>query len=578
MQNLTYLRPISRRFNSHLAPPKLICCLALKISLLLTVIVPAAKGQLPELLRTDLRVRVDWVTNPADPRLQQVVALLHAFNNRLYDATDGQWRIRKFNIYDVRGPVGMEDKGVGHFHEVWETSHGDKYSALGDADPKCHACPPDYKYTVNLYALKKLSNPSHFHLGLDKFENTSSSLNDYGGVMVMEFLHSWTGLLDEYLNEHKEEGGKCAEDLTKQGEWSTCIMYDPRHLTELCRPSTHSRHTYQQAAREMDCYTWLQRVFKENGKGRLVVPSAVIVGPTVAPMASIVYHLGPPTKWMRDERIVGQTSKKPPALAATGTTLHMVHIGDESNDIWYSSSIDGGQTWTGNRRIPDQTSKATPALAAVGTTLHMLHLGNTDNTIWYSRSTNGGENWSANVAIPNQKSKASPALAVINNTLHMVHLGDVDNTIWYSRSSDGGQHWTDNKAIPHQKSKASPALIAVGNTLHLVYIGNSDNTIWHSQSNDGGQTWSTNVAVPRQKSKATPALAVIGNVLHMVHLGDEDNTIWHSHYDGEWHTNVKILDQSSKASPSLISIGNTLHMVHLGDEENAIWHSIGVYQ
>jgi Trypsin-like peptidase domain/von Willebrand factor type A domain len=60
----------------------------------------------------------------------------------------------------------------------------------------------------------------------------------------------------------------------------------------------------------------------------------------------------------------------------------MVHLGDESNDIWYSSF--DGQDWTENTPIEGQQSKASPALAAFEGRLHMVHLGDESNDIWYS--------------------------------------------------------------------------------------------------------------------------------------------------------------------------------------------------
>ncbi|MBI2686043.1 MAG: hypothetical protein HYX27_06985 [Acidobacteria bacterium] len=59
-----------------------------------------------------------------------------------------------------------------------------------------------------------------------------------------------------------------------------------------------------------------------------------------------------------------QKSKASPALAAEGAELHMVHLGDSSNDIWYSV-FDGG-TWIANVTVHNQRSKAAPALAAHG--------------------------------------------------------------------------------------------------------------------------------------------------------------------------------------------------------------------
>jgi hypothetical protein len=48
--------------------------------------------------------------------------------------------------------------------------------------------------------------------------------------------------------------------------------------------------------------------------------------------------------WTPNVRIPGQQSKASPALAyggPEGPQLHMVHLGDSTNDIWHSTS-DGG--------------------------------------------------------------------------------------------------------------------------------------------------------------------------------------------------------------------------------------------
>jgi hypothetical protein len=181
--------------------------------------------------------------------------------------------------------------------------------------------------------------------------------------------------------------------------------------------------------------------------------------------------------------------------------------------------------WLPNTRIRGQQSKASPALAAFGQRLHMVHLGNSSNDIWHS--TFDGSSWSANVKIPNQLSKASPALAAFGQRLHMVHLGNSSNDIWHSTFD--GSSWSANVKIPNQLSKASPAL-ALSGDLHMVHLGNSSNDIWHSQLSVSGGTWSTNARVPNQTSKGSPALALFGD-LHMVHLGNSSNDIWHSRFD-----------------------------------------------
>ena len=264
--------------------------------------------------------------------------------------------------------------------------------------------------------------------------------------------------------------------------------------------------------------------------------------------------------------IPDQKSKAAPALAATPGVLHMIHLGNSSNDLWHSTF--DGSPWTTNVKIPDQKSKASPALAFFNGAIHMVHLGDSSNNLWHS--VFNGTSWSTNVKIPDQKSKSPPALAEFGGKLHMVHLGDSSNDIWYSAFD--GTSWSPNVKIAGQKSKATPALASDGVRLHMVHLGDSSNNLWHSMFD--GTSWSPNVQIPGQKSKAAPALAFDGTALHLVHLGDSSNDLWHSQFDGiNWLPNFRIAEEKSKASPALATFAGRVHMVHLGDSSNNLWHS-----
>jgi hypothetical protein len=275
--------------------------------------------------------------------------------------------------------------------------------------------------------------------------------------------------------------------------------------------------------------------------------------------------------WTTTHTIPHHKSTSPPALAEFGGRLHMVHLGDSSNDIWHSTF--NGTSWTANVKIPNQKSKASPALAAFGGRLQMVHLGDSSNDIWHSNVN--CTSWTPNVKIPNQKSKAPPAQAELGGRPHLVLPGDSSNDIWHSNFN--GTSWTPNVKIPNQQSKAPPALAAFGGRLHMVHLGNTSNDIWYSTFD--GTSWTANVKIPDQKSKAAPALATFTDVcgretLAMVHLGDSSNKIWYSQLAGSvWTRNYYVIGQLSKSSPGLARFGSRLHMVHQGDTSNDLWHS-----
>ena len=248
--------------------------------------------------------------------------------------------------------------------------------------------------------------------------------------------------------------------------------------------------------------------------------------------------------WIEPQTVPNQTSKASPIIGAIDDLVHMVHLGDRSNDIWWS--IYDGTSWKkpdgtpGNVRIPGQKSKAPPALAAFQNQLHMVHLGDRSNDIWWS--IYDGTSWKkpdgtpGNVRIPGQKSKAPPALAAFGGSLYLVHLGDTSNDIWWSaydgtswRGSDGTP---GDERIVDQRSKASPAIVGHHLVLHMVHLGDTSNNIWHSTKQQPAIEWTPNRLVG-QSSRARPSMAATftqqgASALHMVYLSSLGKAILHS--------------------------------------------------
>lgn len=131
-------------------------------------------------------------------------------------------------------------------------------------------------------------------------------------------------------------------------------------------------------------------------------------------------------------------TKTRPAIAMDGTTLHVLHLGEGSNQIYHARgtvSFDGqGRATTAwrEKQVGGQLTKATPAVAMLGGRLHMVHLGDTSSDLWHSIYVPELDSWTQD-RIEGQQSKAPPALAAFDGTLHMVHLGETSNQIWWSR-------------------------------------------------------------------------------------------------------------------------------------------------
>jgi hypothetical protein len=238
--------------------------------------------------------------------------------------------------------------------------------------------------------------------------------------------------------------------------------------------------------------------------------------------------------WSDGEKIPNQATHTAVALAEFQGKLHMVHLGAGSNQLFWS--IFDGVSWKdsqgndGDEKLGTQHSQGTPSLAVFGSTLHLVHMGDSSNDIWWS--VFDGTSWKTSDGklgdqpIVSQFSKSPPAIAVFNNKLHMVHIGDTSNNIWWSVFD--GDVWWSNRRIRCQLAQQTPKIVAQGGVLHMVHMGDSENNLWWSQYD--GTDWTPNLRIPNQLSKTTPELCPLpdGSRLLMVHLGDSENDIWQS--------------------------------------------------
>lgn len=277
-------------------------------------------------------------------------------------------------------------------------------------------------------------------------------------------------------------------------------------------------------------------------------------------------YLIQPKIWVPDKKILNKQSKAGPALANYNDRIHMVHLGNATNELWHSRF--DGNNWTADVKIPNQLSKSTPALAAFNGHLHMVHQGDSSNNLWHSWYN--GSSWNQNKLIANQLSRATPALVAFEYELHMVHLGDSGNDLWHSRFD--GYNWTQNVKIPNKKSKAAPAVAVIFGSLYLIHLGDSSNDIWYSRFD--GISWSADVKIVGQTSRLAPALTAYAAKLHMMHAGNSSNDLWYSTLTGNnWAANSQVPNQTSRMTPALAGLRNRLYMVHSGNASNDLWLS-----
>ena len=182
-------------------------------------------------------------------------------------------------------------------------------------------------------------------------------------------------------------------------------------------------------------------------------------------------------------------------------------------DIYFAKSTDGGKTFSRNLRVNDDIGRAGqlyPSLAVdvrgvLYLAWHDFRKGNQD--IYFSRSIDGGQTFGRNIRVnddPGTDGQFNPSLAVDDDgavyvAWHDLREGQAD--IYFARSIDGGQTFSPNRRLNDDRGEAyqfHPSL-GVGKNGAVAAAWedyrNGQADIYLAYSADGGRTFRPNVRV-----------------------------------------------------------------------------------
>jgi archaellum component FlaG (FlaF/FlaG flagellin family) len=175
---------------------------------------------------------------------------------------------------------------------------------------------------------------------------------------------------------------------------------------------------------------------------------------------------------------------------------------ERSEDIWYRTSSDGGETWSVDSLVDVGGMPCyEPAITQTNdgrmwVTFCCYESGNAD--IWFTTSSDGGATWSTPSQITTDpESDYSPTITqtsagTIGVGWHSYRSGNAD--IWGKLSPDGGATWFDAYQLTDDPdSDYDPAATQTADGTWWVvwqsYRSGGDG-IWYKTSSDGGNTWS----------------------------------------------------------------------------------------
>ncbi len=231
--------------------------------------------------------------------------------------------------------------------------------------------------------------------------------------------------------------------------------------------------------------------------------------------------------------VAGQTY---PAMAASKTTSDVFAVWVDwrnvDTDVYFARSKDAGATWSVSARVNhdiDDFWQSSPDIAvnAAGV-LHVVWYDNRTGTddIYYSRSTDGGQTWSAEIRVNDvyTGSQCAPAIAALGDTVCIVW---VDGRVSYNRdvyvdcSFDGGLTWGTDTRVNDDTGSYShdepDIALGAGALPHVVWYDNRNvnwDIFYTHLSAAGG--WLSNVRLNDTTAglQYHPAIAADGDTIH----------------------------------------------------------------
>ncbi len=212
-----------------------------------------------------------------------------------------------------------------------------------------------------------------------------------------------------------------------------------------------------------------------------------------------------------------------PSISSDGQGhLFVVFEGVDNNsgaaDIFYSSSNDGGRTWTKRLDVSPTSGVSTQPRVAIekGGAIDVVWADTTSGEnspdIFFTRSTDGGHTWNKPMDISNTPGiSREPVLTVgQDNTIHVAFTdngrGDKKD-VFYTSSTDGGKTWSKDRPLENVSNTpgdSSEPAIAVGadNIVHIAWKDDSAENlipqIYYSQRTQNAWSNAVNVSKSRR--------------------------------------------------------------------------------
>ena len=171
-----------------------------------------------------------------------------------------------------------------------------------------------------------------------------------------------------------------------------------------------------------------------------------------------------------------------PVAAVSGLIVNVVWsderdaVGSES-EIYLKRSTNGGASWGADTRLTNATGLSWyPSITAVGSIVHLLwedrRNGNNSPDIYYKRSLDGGVNWGTDIRINNTGNAGKPSVSGYGQSVHVVweDSPDFNVDVYHRFSTNSGVNWQPATRLTFDTTYQRNASVSIsGSVVHTVW-------------------------------------------------------------------------------------------------------------
>ncbi|TRV26625.1 MAG: hypothetical protein EWV88_06060 [Microcystis wesenbergii Mw_MB_S_20031200_S109D] len=276
---------------------------------------------------------------------------------------------------------------------------------------------------------------------------------------------------------------------------------------------------------------------------------------------------------------VGEQATNAPSLISNNGILYLAFQGSNNNNIYFTTSSDGGQTWASVSQLSSNfQTNSPPSLAFYKGDLYLAYLGKGNNELNFIYSSNNGQSWSSSpITISNQTSGAGISLVEYQGNLMAFFVGSNGSgeiLYVYSDNPSSSSSWSTDYVIAGQTSSNIVSPTVLNDTLYLAYRGgtNSSNANNYYVTSTTGTTlnslnWSVTEVSNATNPNTAPGLTNDGTQLYLTYGNSETNNPLYyltSSNGSSWSGLNAITGQTSGYLPSPAILDNSLYLGYTG--------------